>query len=139
MALPPGPRFALPYLLRYLRNPVPASLEGFARWGDPHTVHAFGTPLVVTADPALIRAILSVNPEHYDAFGVERMAPVIGANSIMMLDGARHRAARKLQTPPFHGSRMRAYAALMQRIARAEAESWREGAPFALERATQSV
>jgi cytochrome P450 len=125
--------------VRYLRNPLPAALDMFERWGDPHTSYAFGTPLFVTADPTLIRAILDVNPDHYDAFGVERMAPAIGGNSIMLLGGERHRAARKLQTPPFHGSRMRAYAGIMQTIARAEAESWRAGVPFSMQHATQSI
>src|SRR4051794_17667841 len=120
MALPKGPRFALPYLVRYLRDPIPAALDAFRRWGDPHMMSAFGTPLFVTRNPQLIRAILDINPEHFDAFGVKRMAPAIGANSIILLGGEKHRAARKLQSPPFHGSRMRAYAQTMQTIARAE-------------------
>jgi cytochrome P450 family 110 len=137
MALPPGPRFALPYLFEYLRDPLASSRKSFQRWGDPHMFAAFGTRLFVTADPTLIRAILDVNPEHLDAFGVKRMAPVIGQHSILMIDGERHRAARKLQTPPFHGSRMRAYAETMREVARAEAASWNR--PFAMQESTQAI
>jgi len=139
MPLPPGPRFALPWMLRYLRDPLGTTREAFARYGDPYTTHALGRAIVVTGDPALIRAILGGDPAQYDAFGVEEMTPVLGAGSIMMLDGERHRAARKLQTPPFHGARMRGYAALMQQIARDEAASWRPGAPFAMQSATQAI
>jgi cytochrome P450 len=139
MQLPPGPRFTLPYLLKYIRNPLGVSRGAFEKWGDPHLTRAFGTRLLVTADPKLIRAILDVNPDHYEPFGVKTMAPVIGKSSLIMLGGERHRAARKLQTPPFHGSRMRAYAGLMQRIARDEAAAWRAGEPFAMQESTQSI
>jgi cytochrome P450 len=137
--LPPGPRFALPAMLRYLRDPLGTTREAFARHGDPYTMHALGTPIVVTGDPTLIRAILAGDPDQYDAFGVAQLKPVLGGGSIMMLDGERHRAARKLQTPPFHGARLRAYAALMQQIARDEAESWRPEVPFAMQAATQAI
>lgn len=139
MSLPPGPRFALPTMLRYLRDPLGSTRDAFARYGDPYTTHALGTPIVVTGDPALIRAILAGDPDQYGAFGVEQMKPVLGGGSIMMLDGEPHRAARKLQTPPFHGARMRGYAALMQQIARNEATSWRPGVPFSMQSATQAI
>lgn len=139
MALPPGPRFALPSMVRYLRDPLGTTQEAFARHGDPYTTHALGRAIVVTGDPALIRTILAGDPAHYDAFGVDQMKPVLGAGSIMMLDGERHRAARKLQTPPFHGARMRSYGALMQQIAHDEAASWRPGVPFAMQSATQGI
>ena len=114
-------------------------MGAFEMWGDPHLTRAFGTRLFVTADPKLIRAILDVNPDHYDAFGVENLGPITGTSSILLLDGERHRRARKLQTPPFHGSRMRAYATLMQRIARDEAASWRAGEPFTMQSSTQAI
>jgi len=139
MSLPPGPRFALPWMLRYLRDPLGSTREAFAQYGDPYTTRALGRTIVVTGDPALIRVILAGDPAHYDAFGVEHMRPVLGAGSIMMLDGERHRAARKLQTPPFHGARMRSYAALMQQIARDEAAAWTSGAPFTMQAATQAI
>jgi cytochrome P450 len=139
MRLPPGPRFALPTMLRYLRDPVGTTRASFARYGDPYTLRALGTRIVTTGDPSLIRDILAAEPDGYDAFGVANLAPALGASSIMLLSGERHRLARKLQGPPFHGARLRAYASAMQAIARAEAESWPRDRPFVMQAATQSI
>jgi cytochrome P450 family 110 len=138
-SLPPGPRFGLPTLWRYLRDPYGSTLRMFERHGDPHTVRSLGRPMVMTGDPALIRAILSADPDGYEAWGVDLMAPAIGKESLILLSGERHRAARKLLMPPFQGARMRTYGASIQAIARAEAARWRPGQPFAMQQATQAI
>jgi cytochrome P450 len=138
-SLPPGPRGALINLARYLRDPYGSTLRLFERHGDPCTTRTLGPPMVSTADPALIRVLLAADPDIYEAFGVDLLGPVIGSESLLMLSGERHRAARKLLTPPFRGERMRAYGRAMQAITRAEVERWRPGRPFAMQAATQAI
>lgn len=138
-ALPPGPRGRLRTLWRYGRDPYGETLRIFARYGDPCTVRTVGTPLVATADPSLIRTILAADPDGYEAFGVDLMAPVLGAESLILLSGPRHRAARTLLAPPFHGARMRSYGRLMQAIARDELRRWPPGRPFVVQKVTQAI
>jgi len=138
-ALPPGPANGLPVLLRYLRDPYGATLKLFERWGDPQTSRALGPPLVSTADPVLIKSILAASPDTFEAFGVDLLGPALGRESLILLSGERHKAARKLLTPPFHGERMRAYGHTMQTIAREEVRSWRAGVPFSIQGAMQRI
>jgi cytochrome P450 len=54
---------------------------------------------------------------------------MLGSRSVLLLDDAPHMRARKLLLPPFHGERMKAYAAVMTDLAEREAASWPAGAP----------
>ena len=60
------------------------------------------------------------------------LGPLLGHNSVLLLDDDRHMSQRKLLLPPFHGERMRAYGDLMASVARQEIETWPRGEPFAL-------
>jgi cytochrome P450 len=57
--------------------------------------------MVSTGNPELVRAILGAEPDQFEAFGSELLGPILGEESLMILSGQRHRAARKLLTPPF--------------------------------------
>jgi cytochrome P450 len=138
-ALPPGPRGRLRTLWRYGRDPYGETLRLLAAHGDPCTVRSVGPPLITTADPQLIRAILAADPEGYQAFGVDLLGPVLGAESLILLSGQRHRAARKLLAPPFHGARMRSYGRAMQAITRDEMRRWQPGRPFVAQKVTQAI
>jgi cytochrome P450 len=138
MRLPPGPRGPL-HLIRYLRDPYGATMRLFERFGDPHTVRALGSDLVTTGDPELIKTILAADPDGYDAFGVDHIAPAIGRESLMMVSGERHRAQRKVVTPPFHGTRMRAYGAIIREVAREAVAGWPRDRAFAVQPSTRAI
>jgi cytochrome P450 len=139
MPLPPGPPSAIWSTLQYLRDPYRASLRVARRYGDPYTIRTAVGRVVLTGDPDAAREILSADPEHYEPFGVDLLAPVIGARSLLLLSGDAHRRARKLLAPPFHGARMKAYAETMQSIAVAEAQRWQPGATFVMQESTQAI
>jgi cytochrome P450 len=126
MQLPPGPRYGLLNFARYLRDPYGATLRNFARYGDPYTVSVGGN-MVMTARPELVKLILGLDPATLDPFGKRGLTPILGADSLLLLAGERHRAARKLLQPPFHGARMRAYARIMHDIASADIAAWPTG------------
>src|ERR1043165_8569163 len=100
--LPPGPSHTLLHLLRYARDPFGASLRNLERYGDPYTAPTVFGPQVVTADPAVVEAVFAAEPGTFAATGAALLGPVMGASSVMRIDGERHRAARKLLAPPFH-------------------------------------
>ena len=100
--LPPGPRSTLLHTLRYARDPFGSSLRCLARYGDPYTAPTVFGPQVVTADPAVVEDVFAADPASFAAIGAALLGPVMGPSSVMLVDGERHRAARKLLAPPFH-------------------------------------
>ncbi|MDE2929221.1 MAG: cytochrome P450 [Acidobacteriota bacterium] len=126
--LPPGPRAPRFFqMFRWIFRPVPLLRACAETYGDAFTLRLVGTPPVVFfSDPAAIRQIFSGDPEHLRAGQANRVSleHILGPNSILLLDGARHKRERKLLMPPFHGERMRLYGELMTGITDQSIESW---------------
>ena len=59
------------------------------------------------------------------------LLPVLGSQSLLLLDEQEHMAQRKLMLPSFHGRRMRGYEQVMTDVAVREIERWPLGAPLA--------
>ena len=62
--------------------------------------------------------------------GQSNLGTVLGPGSTFSLDGAEHRARRKLLVPPFHGKRMAGYEAIVEEEVMRETETWPEGREF---------
>ena len=138
-SLPPGPRSTLFAMLRYGKDPYEAMLWAARKYGDPFTWPSLFGKMVVTGDPAALRTLFTSAPELFAVPGAEIMKPVIGKSNLILLHGEQHRAMRKLQTPPFHGSRMRAYGQLIRDITEEQAQSWAPGQAFCMHRSAQEI
>src|SRR5258705_7917555 len=130
--LPPGP-------------PFPRALQGAAaladrrialqilrrRYGSAFSIDLpiFGH-MVVLSDPGQIRQLFRLGSEVADTADAN-LGRVMGPNSLFALSGNRHRAQRKLLTPPFHGRRLAAYEAIVEREAIDEFASWPQDRTFA--------
>ncbi len=102
-------------------------MQGCAEaYGDAFTIRLIGAPpLVFFSQPAAIKEIFTGDPETLRAGrGNEILRPVFGPNSLLLLDGARHRRERKLLMPPFHGERMRLYGGIMREIVDRSIDDW---------------
>lgn len=95
-----------------------------ARYGKTFRLRAWNGDIVCTADPAVLRDLFKATSDQVRPFAVDGLQPLIGPNSVLLLSGARHRAARRLLTPPFHGARMRAYTARMREVALRTSDRW---------------
>jgi len=136
---PAGPRFSLPHVIRYMRDPIAFYADARHRWPDPFLLKTPNGPLFITARPELIREVLTADPDGFEAWGADALGPFVGPASLLLVSGARHRRERKLLTPPFHGERMRAYGVSMQAAARSEIATWRPGETFVLLDAMQRI
>ena len=67
------------------------------------------------------------------------LEPLLGPNSVLVLDGPEHMRQRKLILPAFHGDRMRAWDSTIRDVTRAEIARWPDGTPFALRPRMQSI
>src|SRR6185295_13438384 len=110
-------------------------------YGDLFTVRTliFGAQ-VFTSDPELIKLIFTGDPDVLHAGEANSSAKLFtGARSVLTLDGAPHKRARKLLTPPFHGERMHAYAEEMRAITERVLSTWKSDRPFSLLSSLQQI
>lgn len=88
-----------------------------ARFGDPFLIHPLNGSIVVTGRADLIRQIYGADPDTFTPFAVDTLRPLLGAGSLILMDGDPHRRERKLLMPMFHGDRMKSYADAIHDIA----------------------
>jgi cytochrome P450 len=133
--LPPGPSLSpRRQVLAWIFRPEALLERARRERGDVFTVHLPLGPVVAVADPQLIREVFTGDPDVLRAGeGNRPLEPVVGPDSLLLLDGARHLRRRRLVLPPFHGERLQGYAADMARLTREDLAGWPHGTPFALE------
>jgi cytochrome P450 len=95
---------------------------------------------VVLADPDLVKQVFTGDPKVFHAGeGNDILRPLLGANSLLVLDEAPHMSQRKLLLPSLHGKRMAGYEQTMREIAAREIESWPTGVPYRLRPRMQAM
>jgi len=137
--LPPGPSRLR--VLSFATSPF-AFLDGCAaRYGDWFTVRPPGlTPFVFTSEPDAIREVFAGEPEELRAGEANAsLGALMGAQSLILLDGAKHLRERRLMLPPFHGERMHAYGALMLEITDRIVDAWDPHQPILLHKTMQAI
>ena len=141
-SLPPGPR--LPRLfqtLNWVRRPIPIMRKYAREYGECFTLRWINSPPVVFfSDPVAIKQIFTASPEHALAGRANVvLKPMLGENSVLLLDGARHKRERKLLMPPFHGERMRLYGEIMREAADRSIDNWPVAQPFPIHERMQAI
>jgi cytochrome P450 len=124
--LPPGPR--LPRSLQGLRFLATERrmLERYRRrYGDVFTINMWPFDrLVIVADPQEVKRIFRGDPEQLHAGeGNAILEPLVGSESVLLLDEDQHLRRRKLLLPAFHGDRMRVYGDAMREVADTEIDT----------------
>jgi cytochrome P450 len=112
--------------LRWMFRPIEFMDDARERHGETFGIKFIGfkTPLYFTSEPAAAKAVYS-NPQNTLPPGRNTtLEPVMGARSVLLLEGAEHLARRKLMLPAFHGERMRAYETVIQEVIDREIDSW---------------
>jgi cytochrome P450 len=71
--------------------------------------------------------------------GARILEPVVGRNSVILLDEQPHLRQRKLMLPAFHGERMQRLSGLMQELTERELASWPRGRAFAVHPRLQAL
>jgi cytochrome P450 len=125
--LPPGPR--QPILMQgigFWTRPLATTERNRARYGKRYTVRFPGAPpFVILSDPDDVKEVFTAPPDVlHPGEGARVLEPVVGLNSVILLDGDTHMRQRKLMLPAFHGEKMKALTGLMTEIAEEEIASW---------------
>jgi cytochrome P450 family 135 len=132
--LPPGPSTPRALqTLRWLVRPTAYMEDLRRRYGDSFTLRIAneGTWVFIT-DPEAVKQVFTGDPRllHAGEANVV-LLPVLGPNSVLLLDEGEHMRQRKLMLPAFHGDRLRGYAETMRRVAENEIASWPLDRPLA--------
>ncbi|MGF1538647.1 MAG: cytochrome P450 [Elainellaceae cyanobacterium] len=129
-ALPAGPRSAPALqIFNWIRRPYPFLDDCADQFGDTFTLRLGNLePIVFCSHPETIQAIFRASPNRFTAGANNQILRVlVGDNSILLLDGDRHRRQRQLLMPPFHGERMRAYSATIHHVTLQVSDPWQMG------------
>jgi cytochrome P450 family 135 len=132
--LPPGYRWPAVVqsfaLMRFRHSFVPRLR---ARFGAPFTVRLLpkGRPLTLFSSLEATKDIFAGDPEVFHAGkGNAILGPVMGEHSLLLVDGADHKRARKLLMPAFRPKVLAGYETVVTRLARQECERWTAGQEF---------
>lgn len=132
--VPPGPRWPgllqSIALMRFRHRFIPWARR---RYGDVFTVRILpeGRWLVLFHRPEHVREIFAGDPQVFHAGkGNAILGPVMGEHSLLLVDGDRHKRARKLLMPAFNGHALKGYEAMVEGLAKTEVAAWTPGRPF---------
>jgi cytochrome P450 len=112
-----------------------------ARFGSVFSLKiAYEGDWVLVSDPDLVKQIFTGDPRVFHAGeGNQILRPILGENSVLVLDEKQHIGQRRLLLPPFHGERMQGYGEKMAEIAAREIDSWPTGVPHKLRPRMQAM
>jgi cytochrome P450 len=142
MRLPPGPgQPSVVQTIGWWLRPVAFVERCRERYGKRFTIRLLSTPpFVMLSDPDEVKEIFTAPPEVlHPGEGARVLQPVVGKNSVILLDESEHLSQRKLMLPAFHGEKMERLAGLMTDVAEREAASWPRGQPIELHPRLQAL
>jgi cytochrome P450 len=141
-SLPPGPRAPRwVQTLRWWARPIPSFERYRARYGKRFTMRLMAAPpFVILSDPDEVKQVFTAPADVlHPGEGARLLEPVIGRNSVILLDEDAHLAQRRLMLPAFHGEQVARLTQVMAEVAAAEVERWPRDEPVALHPRLQAL
>jgi cytochrome P450 len=133
--LPPGP-------------PYPAAIQGMGFWTRPLAFlercrdrygkrftlrFPLAPPFVMLTEPDQLKQVFTASADVlHPGQGARVLEPVVGSNSVILLDGGPHMEQRKLMLPAFHWEKMGRLSGVMAEVAEREVASWPRETPIEL-------
>ena len=121
---PPG---ALSFLgalittIKFQRDNAGLLDEGRRRYGDVWTLRMVGGPtMIICSDPQLFNEMLNGDPTCLHTNSDLVAKPLVGENSVLVVNEDEHRAARKLLEPYFSEERMERYSGVIAQVCEQE-------------------
>ncbi len=141
--LPPGPtKPSFLQLIDWIRDPFGLLEKSAQAYGETFTLKFNNNipSLVFLSNPEVIEEVLSSDAKHFDSGRANNLLlPLVGENSILLLDGKPHSRQRKLMFPPFHGEKIRYYGEIIHEITEKVAQQWQVGKPFSIRPSMQQI
>ncbi|MEO0532965.1 MAG: cytochrome P450 [Cyanobacteria bacterium P01_A01_bin.123] len=130
--------------LRWALDPIGYLNQNRDRYGDLFGGDISGAlkqPLYLVGHPEAIQFVLSHDTRELSAPGEANalLESVVGRNSMMLIDGDRHRKRRQIVMPPFHGERLKSYGELICQLTHEVIDQWPLNQPFCARDAMQTI
>lgn len=140
--LPPGPRApGAVQTVEWMLRPTQFLDRCHERYGGIFSVRLGPSRnVVVIGEPHAAKALVSAGPEQClagDTNGLFR--PVVGSNSILVLDGDRHFEQRRLMLPAFRAGHVRLFEDSIEQITRRRIATWPVGEPFPIQPEMEAI
>lgn len=107
-----------------LRTPYAAYDRWRSTLGDTFVVRAMNGDVVVSCDPDFVADFLRLTDDEHTPFASTALVGLLGGGTMIVTPGEAHKRKRRLVGPHFRGERMRAYAGIVDRIARDRVARW---------------
>ena len=123
-----------------MRAPIPFMERCRRRYGPVFSLNLGPSPVVMVAVPMAAKEILSGDPSCYragDTNGLFR--PVVGSQSILLLDGDEHLHRRRILLPGFGASHAQQFEDQVREITERRIESWTVGSPLKLQEEMEAI
>ena len=137
--MPSGPKGMLRTAAKIVRDPFTFYDALKQEYGETFTLHTPNGTVVVAASPETAKQVFSADPTHFKPFAASAIGPILGENSLLTLQGKRHKRERKLLMPAFHGARMRDWAETIVSASQATFERLEEGEEFRVHELTNRL
>ena len=140
--IPPGPRYpAAIQGVAFWTRPLAFLERCRARYGNRFTIRLpVAPPFVMLANPEDVKQVFTAPADVLrPGEGARVLEPVVGSNSVILLDGGAHMEQRKLMLPAFHGEKMARLSGLMAEVAEREVAGWPRETPIELHPRTQAL
>jgi cytochrome P450 len=141
--LPAPPSIPLPpvaQVLRFNQRQIEFVFKARRKLGEVWMMQGYRDPDAVTAHPDHVKSLFTARPEDAPSLtGESPLRPILGPNSVLTSNGARHMRQRKLLLPPFHGEAVERYVEMITEAAEREIDRWPIGEPFALAPRMQAI
>jgi cytochrome P450 len=143
-ALRAPPAIALPralQIMRFTQRQIEFVFRARRELGDVFQMDAgIAGGTVVSSHPDHVRSLFTARPEHVPSLTAESpLRPIVGPNSVLTANGARHLRQRKLLLPPFHGDAIDHYTQMISAATERELDRWAIDRPFALAPRMQAI
>jgi cytochrome P450 len=128
--LPPGPRApSVVQTVNWQARPIAFFERCRASYGRRFTVNLLATPpFVFVSDPDEIKQVFTAPADVlHPGEGARILEPILGQNSVILLDGRPHLSQRKLMLPAFHGEKMQKLSGLLTEVSEREVDAWPKG------------
>ena len=127
-------------LMNWIADPIEFQKKYSRKYGDIFSMQLSGIGFfVILSNPKAIQELFSQDSKFDIGRANELAEPLIGKNSLMMMDGSRHRRERKLLMPAFHGEKIQVYAKQIIDITEQIADKWQVGDSFIVRSTMQKV
>ncbi|MDJ0714443.1 MAG: cytochrome P450 [Prochloraceae cyanobacterium] len=111
------------------------------KYGDIFSGKSIGFPsFVMLSNPQAIEQVFTADPDLFEiGKGNFTVKPLLGENSLVLLDGKEHKKTRKLLMPPFHGERMKSYGQIICDTTEKAIANWEINKHFIVRKYTQEI